>query len=226
MVGVLRSDNITRTLSFFLSLIGHGFLIAIFFITTSHTITPVGTVSIIHAYIDFDSGLLTKKMNSQNNGNQTSSKHPNKMVPQNGTKGTQQNDHDKKDADRKHHENSTSDEKKEWSSKKDNKKVQTIRYGKNDPLLILIHNLIREHQHYPRAAQILGKEGDVNLAFTLSPNGQIRHIVILHSSGNTSLDNAAYYAVQAIHPIAIANRYLQQEKTLTVWVHFKIQHSR
>lgn len=93
--------------------------------------------------------------------------------------------------------------------------------GHVNDLMILLHNLISRQQHYPKAALLLGQQGDIEVGFTLRENGQIKNIRILHSSNHPLLDNAALRAVQGISPVLNAVAYLHKEKQISVWVHFK-----
>ncbi len=87
--------------------------------------------------------------------------------------------------------------------------------------MILLHNLISQQQHYPNAALLLGQHGDIEVGFTLFPNGRVQEVRVLHSSKHQLLDNAALRAVQAISPVSNAHEYIHEEKSMSVWVRFE-----
>ena len=54
--------------------------------------------------------------------------------------------------------------------------------------------------HYPRDAALRGEHGRLNLIFTISSNGDLEGIQIVHSSGYASLDNEALRAIKVASP--------------------------
>ena len=54
--------------------------------------------------------------------------------------------------------------------------------------------------HYPRDAALRGEHGSLNLIFTISSNGYLEDVKIVHSSGYTSLDNEAIRAIRVASP--------------------------
>ncbi|MRI82869.1 MAG: hypothetical protein C6I00_00425 [Nitratiruptor sp.] len=59
-----------------------------------------------------------------------------------------------------------------------------------------IRAAIMRHRFYPRLARRSRKEGEVLVAFTLTPTGHLQDLRILRSSGHKLLDRAALQAIQ------------------------------
>lgn len=91
----------------------------------------------------------------------------------------------------------------------------------NLPLLKLLHEAIAAQQQYPESALQLNQTGTVKVGFLLQPDGMVRNAIVLASSGNENLDQAALSAVNATTPIANVNRYLKQKKSIEVDVVFR-----
>lgn len=89
-----------------------------------------------------------------------------------------------------------------------------------DAFLVILHNTIQSHQHYPRKAQIMQHRGTALIRFNLFPDGHIENASLIASSGVESLDEAALLAVNESAPIKEASMYLQGKKTFTVYVDF------
>lgn len=93
---------------------------------------------------------------------------------------------------------------------------------RDDKLLLkILHEAIANQQQYPESALQLNQTGTVKVGFLLQPDGQVRNVIVLASSGNNHLDQAALSAVQATTPISHVNRYLKQTKSMEVDIVFK-----
>lgn len=89
-------------------------------------------------------------------------------------------------------------------------------------LIALLHSAIQQAQHYPASAQEMGREGRTTVAFTLYRNGTISDLQLLHSSGTTSLDNAALAAVSDAAPFQQVDRYLETAQPYQIDVVFSL----
>ncbi len=95
--------------------------------------------------------------------------------------------------------------------------------GENAETLVgLLHKAIAEHQHYPLAAEEMGRSGRVTVKFALSAQGEVSELHIAQSSGTTSLDEAALDAVRNAAPFTMAKSYLSQTQEFSVDVLFEI----
>lgn len=94
--------------------------------------------------------------------------------------------------------------------------------GKENALMILLHNRISQAQRYPHRALVLEEQGRIEIGFTLFPNGHIENVRVLSSSHYLILDQAAMQAVQSIDPVPEALTYIHQKVLLRVWVHFSL----
>lgn len=197
-------------IAFIISILIHIAIMIAMYISILPAPRKTGTAAIIHSYVYFDSGLLTQKM-KQGKG------RPAHKNPESNNKHRQKLTHRFK---AKHNIQKIQRQRKQQQQIE--KITQHAKIGKKNPLLILLHNLIQNHQHYPLAAKLLKKEGSIKVKFTLLPTGEIHHIVILQSSGNQSLDKAAYQAVAASNPVMQAKKYIHTKKELTTWIRFKI----
>lgn len=102
--------------------------------------------------------------------------------------------------------------------------AQTARVqGENTETLVgLLHKAIAEHQHYPLAAEEMGRSGRVTVKFALSAQGEVSELHIAQSSGTTSLDEAALDAVRDAAPFTMAKSYLSRTQEFSVDVLFEI----
>lgn len=71
------------------------------------------------------------------------------------------------------------------------------------PLSAEIRKRIEQAKFYPDWARSRGIEGTVELLFTLSANGSVVEVKILHSSGSPLLDEAAIEAVRRASPYPV-----------------------
>lgn len=83
-----------------------------------------------------------------------------------------------------------------------------IKNDNDNQLLKILHDEIAVKQVYPENAVTLKQTGTAKIRFLLHPNGQITHILVLQSSGFSSLDAAASASVQSISPVGEAHAYL------------------
>ncbi len=61
-------------------------------------------------------------------------------------------------------------------------------------------NTIRQHQTYPKKAQLRREEGDVLAKVTIDENGEVMDIVLLEKSGSRNLDRAVYKMIRKAAP--------------------------
>lgn len=87
-------------------------------------------------------------------------------------------------------------------------------------LLKLLHAALAAQQIYPEQALELHQKGRVKIGFDINPAGELSHIVLLQSSGYTSIDMAALAAAQAISPFPNSKAYLHTKQTFSVDVVF------
>ncbi len=87
-------------------------------------------------------------------------------------------------------------------------------------LTALIHSAIQEAQQYPASAQEMGRQGRSTISFLLHPDGTVTDLKLLHSSGTTSIDNAALAAVNNAAPFRQVNKYLHEAKPYQIDVVF------
>lgn len=89
-------------------------------------------------------------------------------------------------------------------------------------LVTLLHAAIQEKQHYPLSAQQMEREGRVTVKFTLFVDGTITHLRIAHSSGTTSLDEAAVAAVNEAAPFGHVEKFLEGPQEYVIDVVFAL----
>lgn len=89
-------------------------------------------------------------------------------------------------------------------------------------LFSLLHAAIQHAQYYPDSALEMGRTGIAKVEFTLQPNGEIREIHLLQTSGTASLDQAALAAVKAVSPFKMAGNYLKINKIFNIDVVFQV----
>lgn len=78
-------------------------------------------------------------------------------------------------------------------------KVNSVQAGKAEAAYkARLKQLLNANKPYPKRAKRRGKQGRVNVSFTILRNGLIESIRVVRSSGNSSLDNAALRAVKSI----------------------------
>lgn len=97
----------------------------------------------------------------------------------------------------------------------------TINKIENETLLTLLHNAAAEHLIYPSVALDFNETGTVTVQFLLHPSGEIENILVTHSSGHSSLDEAAINAIRDISPFSNAQYHLKNSKILSIDIVFK-----
>lgn len=88
----------------------------------------------------------------------------------------------------------------------------TIAGKQMSALTEILHTAIQNAQQYPASAQEMGRQGRSTVSFLLHPDGSVTDLKLLHSSGTTSIDNAALAAVNNAAPFPQVNKYLQTAK--------------
>lgn len=86
------------------------------------------------------------------------------------------------------------------------------------PLSAEIRSRIEQAKFYPDLARSQGIEGTVELLFTLSADGAVMEVKVLHSSGSPVLDNAAIEAVKRAAPYPVVEDWpgtLQLQLSIT-----------
>ena len=86
----------------------------------------------------------------------------------------------------------------------------------NNLLLAKILSQIEKNKQYPRQAKNVGIQGDVSLAFKITPAGNIAELNIVKSSQINLLDQAAIDTINRGAP------YPYYEKPLSITIRFKI----
>ncbi|KPJ67552.1 MAG: hypothetical protein AMJ43_04710 [Coxiella sp. DG_40] len=94
--------------------------------------------------------------------------------------------------------------------------------GKNEHLLILLHNQIQYHinENVYNLPKILDSQS-VLIQFLLTPRGSLNFINIIKSSGIKILDNLAIKAVTSIAPFHPAKKYLVHNTYFRIKFHFE-----
>jgi TonB family protein len=160
---------------------------------------PIGTVKIFNAHLAIKSGLLLRQQRlSEMKQSLQHIKQDKQMIEKKGIPL-----------------------KNEWAKRSKTAVIAFKENGDKNALMILLHNLISQHQQYPQRAVLLRQTGNIEVGFTLSPAGEVSHVQVLNSSHFASLDTAAIQAVEAINPVLDAHLYLQKEKSLRVWIRFQ-----
>jgi TonB family protein len=89
----------------------------------------------------------------------------------------------------------------------------------------LLHNAIQQKQHYPEKALNAEQEGTATVQFFLFPDGHIKALQLIQSSGSTSLDQAALEAVHNAAPFQKVSIYLKQGGEFQIEVTFSLDSS-
>jgi len=66
--------------------------------------------------------------------------------------------------------------------------------------LMMIKKKFEAGKKYPRTALEKGEEGEIQLKFKIFPDGNVKNIVIIESSGSASLDKASVELVESVSP--------------------------
>ncbi|MBX3710022.1 MAG: energy transducer TonB [Gammaproteobacteria bacterium] len=115
----------------------------------------------------------------------------------------------------------------EFSEKRKNKfLINQKKSGNGNPipeLIALLHASIQEHQQYPNNALQMEQEGKTTLMFVLHPNGTIKNLKVLSSSGTPTLDEAAIAAVNDAVPFKGVDKYLTNPQEYQITVAFELR---
>ena len=89
------------------------------------------------------------------------------------------------------------------------------------PLLNILTKATARHLTYPKIAVDFHLTGTVVLGFTISPDGSIHDISVIHSSGTEILDNEAMAAVRAASPLKNISTFLTAPENFTFQIVFQ-----
>lgn len=96
----------------------------------------------------------------------------------------------------------------------------SIATSANDERFLRIVSAIKRHQHYPKQALKMKKQGVVEVSFTLLKDGSTKDIRLIKSSGVASLDEAAIKSVQKASKEFVG---LDDEYKISLPIAFKIR---
>ncbi|OCC15338.1 Ferric siderophore transport system, periplasmic binding protein TonB [Dissulfuribacter thermophilus] len=85
-----------------------------------------------------------------------------------------------------------------------------------------IRMIIEKHKHYPRRARVLGREGMVQVSFTIEKNGTVRDLKIKKNSGFKDLDKAALKTIAASSPFPPPPDGLETPLNLSLAINFRL----
>ena len=81
-------------------------------------------------------------------------------------------------------------------------------YATADKYMEMVLLRIERHKIYPRNARMRQMEGDVTVRFIITPEGDVRAVEVVKTSGDKSLDRAALAAVKGAAPFPRASERL------------------
>ncbi len=90
----------------------------------------------------------------------------------------------------------------------------------DEPLLKELSRATAAKLHYPPKAAAFRIRGTVIIRFLLLPDGQVREVSLVQSSGFAILDEAALHTIQAISPVRDVNLYLSKPRFLLAGIIF------
>ena len=86
-----------------------------------------------------------------------------------------------------------------------------------------VHDWLRRHQHYPRAARRAGLEGTAHVRFVIDRSGTLRERELVASSGHAVLDRAALDLLERAAPYpALPRRVTVEAIELTLPVEYRL----
>jgi periplasmic protein TonB len=94
------------------------------------------------------------------------------------------------------------------------------------PLAKLLGKALTAHLVYPKIAIDFNLEGKTLVGFNLAPDGTVRDVQIVQSSGAQVLDKAALQAVKAMSPVPGVSAYVEKEEFLVIGIIFSAQLKR
>lgn len=157
---------------------------------------------ILHTYLYYKKSNLNNKLLTKENSSST-----NKSITQQLIK--------------KNHDTNT----KETQVKTANSPSNLI-YAKNvtkndiSELARKLHDLIQENIARPNEIRDLMKNKNIEVSFTLLPEGNITDIQITKSSDINILDNLAINAIQSIQPVKFAKSFIQEKEQFKINIIF------
>ncbi len=83
------------------------------------------------------------------------------------------------------------------------------RKGNYNQFIIYLHNLIQQHVVVPNELIDFINNHRVKIAFSLSPTGNVSHLIILQSSGIASVDKRILSTINYLQPILAAKKNLK-----------------
>jgi len=84
----------------------------------------------------------------------------------------------------------------------------------SDSLLALIRSRIEQNKRYPQIAKQMGVEGRVLIRFEMEPQGNLKEVSLVTSSGSKILDEEALQTIQRAAPFPF------YPKPLEVWIRY------
>ena len=91
-------------------------------------------------------------------------------------------------------------------------------------LELAVHDWLRRHQHYPRAARRAGLEGTATVRFVIDRRGALRARELVASSGHAALDRAALELLERAAPYpALPARAALEAVELTLPVEYRLK---
>lgn len=90
------------------------------------------------------------------------------------------------------------------------------------PYLAIVRTQIEQHKDYPAFARQLRQQGTVTVRLTIAPDGKLRSVEILSSSGHASLDKAALAAVRKAGRFAAPKNFALNDVTVDVPINYKL----
>ncbi len=88
------------------------------------------------------------------------------------------------------------------------------------PIMRLLHNKIQQALRYPLSAKLFGEQGTVKVGFVMHPDGAIVEPVLIKTSGDDDLDNAALQTLQIISPVPEVHQYITQPQNFVINIQY------
>lgn len=92
--------------------------------------------------------------------------------------------------------------------------------------LLKVLNRIARHKRYPRSARRDGVTGVVQVRFTIEPNGSVKNIQLITTSGDSRLDKEAQDMLLRATPPSIPRELGKSSLDLTLPIEFKLNPTR
>ena len=81
---------------------------------------------------------------------------------------------------------------------------------------------LQAHKHYPEAARDMDEEGDVDIRFTVAPDGRVTAVSVVQGSGVPALDDAALAMLEDATVPALPPAIAQAAITITVELRYAL----